>query len=149
MSVRRFRACAITARSSRPPQAGFARLRSPRRFAPRRRLSADVIPSMYIAEIIRPGTWLDLADRDVAFELEGMLSNLEDRVAEAAIALTMFAAAAHARGDPRAEWERDAQIRAEIDDQLRKEVGALYYRDFDTFRLESERRALKRKAELD
>ncbi len=103
---------------------------------------------MYIAEIIRPGTWLDLADRDVAFELEGMLSNLEDRVAEAAIALTMFAAATHTRGDPRSEWERDAQIRTEIDDQLRKEVGELYYRDFDKFRLESERRALKRKAEL-
>jgi len=32
----------LTARSSRPSQAGFARLRFPRRFAPRRRLIADV-----------------------------------------------------------------------------------------------------------
>ncbi len=105
-------------------------------------------PSMYIAEIVYPGTWLDLADRNLAFELEGMLRNLEDRVAEAAIALTMFEASRGSSYDPRREYERDAHIRQEVDAQLRAEVGELYYRDFDRFRLEKDRRALKRKAEL-
>ncbi len=103
---------------------------------------------MYIAEIIRPGTWLDLANRDVSFEVEGMLHSLEGRVAEAAIALTMFESASLSRGDPSSEWERNAAICREIDDLLRKEAGEFYYRDFDRFRLESERRVLKRKAEL-
>ena len=106
------------------------------------------MPSMHIAEIIRPGTWLDLADRDVSIELERMLSNLEDRVAEAAIALTMFESASCAREDPTGEWEKVAQIRQEIDEQFRREAGELYYRDFDRFRLESERQALRRMAEL-
>jgi hypothetical protein len=103
---------------------------------------------MHIAEIIYPGTWLDLPDRELAFELEGMLRNLQDRVAEAAIALTLFEMSSHPRTDPRAEWERDAQIQKEIHDQLRAEVGDLYFRDFENYRLESERRALRRKAEL-
>lgn len=111
-------------------------------------LTAGVIPSMYIAEIIYPGTWLDIDDRDIAFELQGMLHHLEDRVAEAAIALTMFESSRNIQGDPRGEWEGNAQIRQEVDDQLRAEVGDVYYRDFEKFRLESERRALKRKAEL-
>lgn len=103
---------------------------------------------MYIAEIIRPGIWLDLPDRDVSFEIDGMLRSLEDRVAEAAIALTMFESAISSRGDPRSDWERDAAIRREVDDLLKQEVGELYYRDFDKFRLEGERRVLKRRSEL-
>lgn len=103
---------------------------------------------MHIAEVIYPGTWLDLPDRDLAFELEGMLRNLEGRVAEAAIALTMFESSISSRIDPRADWERDAQIRQEIEDELRAEVGEVYFRDFDRYRLESERRALRKKAEL-
>ena len=46
-------------------------------------LNANVIRSMHMAEVIYPGRWLDLPGRDLAFELEGMLRNLEDRVAEA------------------------------------------------------------------
>ena len=29
---------------------------------------------MHVAEIIYPGTWLDLPDRDLAFELEGEIA---------------------------------------------------------------------------
>ena len=103
---------------------------------------------MYIAEIVRPGTWLDLPDRELSFEVEGMLGSLEDRLAEAAIALTMFESAQLSRGDPRDEWEMDAAIRGEVDDLLRQEAAELYFLDFDRFRLESERRVLKRKADL-
>ncbi len=103
---------------------------------------------MHIAEIIYPGTWLDFPDRDLAFELEGMLRNFEDRVAEAAIALTMLESSAGSRTDIRAEWERDANIRQEVDNHLRAEVGDAYYHDVDRYRLESERRVLRKKAEL-
>jgi hypothetical protein len=103
---------------------------------------------MYIAEIVRPGTWLDLPDQELSFEIEGMLRSLEDRVGEAAISLTMFESAHLSCGDPHAEWERDSAIRKEVDNLLKREAGEHYYRDFDQFRLESERRVLKRKAEL-
>ena len=103
---------------------------------------------MHIAEVIYPGTCLDLPDPDLAFELRGMLGHLEDRVAEAAIALTMFDVSINSRTHPRAEWERDAQIRQEVEDQLRAEVGETYFCDFHRFHFESERRALRRKAEL-
>jgi hypothetical protein len=103
---------------------------------------------MHIAEVIYPGTWLDVPDRELAFELEGMLRNLEDRVAEAAIALTMFESAVSSRTDPRVEWERDAEIRKEVEDHLRAEEGEMYFRDFDRYRLESERRFLRKKVEL-
>ena len=103
---------------------------------------------MYIAQIIWPGTWLDLPDTEVVSEVGGMLRSLEDRVAEAAIALTMFESVSLSREDPGAEWERDAAIRTEVDDLLKQEVGELYYCDFDKYRLESERRVLKRRSEL-
>ncbi len=103
---------------------------------------------MFIAEIIYPGTWLDIPDRDLSSELEGMLRYLEDNVAEAAIALTMFETSRAQRSDPRADWERDAKLRQEIDEQLRVEAGDDYYKKHDEFRLELERRCLKRKAQL-
>lgn len=103
---------------------------------------------MYIAEIFRPGTWLDLPDQEILFEVDGMLRGMEDRVAEAAIALTMFESVHLSRGDPSAELERDAAIHREVDDLLRLEVGELYYCDFERVRVECERRVLRRKAEL-
>lgn len=103
---------------------------------------------MYIAEIIYPGTWLQLEDRELSFELEGMLRHLDDNVAEAAVALTMFEESRIKRPDPKQEWERDAQLRQEVDDQLRNEAGDRYYQNHEQYRLESERRCLKRKMEL-
>jgi hypothetical protein len=103
---------------------------------------------MRIAEVIYPGTWLDLPDRDLAFELEMMLRSLEDRVAEAAITLTMFESSVTSHVNYRVEWEKDAQIRQEVEAQLMAEVGDLYFREFDRYRLEGDRRALRKKAEL-
>ncbi|MBI5503987.1 MAG: hypothetical protein HY899_04250 [Deltaproteobacteria bacterium] len=45
---------------------------------------------MRIAEVVFPGTCLDLTDRDLASEIEGILRCMEDRVSEVAIALSMF-----------------------------------------------------------
>jgi len=103
---------------------------------------------MYIAEIIRPGTWLDLSDRELSFEIEGMLQHMEDLVAEAAIALTMFESSHSSPLDLREERERDSAIRQEVDDALRLESGENYYRDFDAIRIESDRRVLRRKIEM-
>lgn len=107
-----------------------------------------VMRTMHLVEIFYPGTWLDLTDRDLAFELQGMLRSLEDRVVEAAIALTMFDSSTSSRADPRAEWERDANIRQQVDNEVRAEVGDAYFHCLDRYRLESERRVLRRKAEL-
>src|SRR5262245_56800824 len=43
--------CGITAPFSRPPQVGFAHLRFPRRFAPRRRLEANVGPRLPMSSV--------------------------------------------------------------------------------------------------
>ncbi len=104
---------------------------------------------MHIAEVIYPGTWLDLPDGTFTTELYVMLLNLEDRIAEAAIALTMFEASINSRPDWRMELERDGQILQEVEDQLRTEVGdEMYFRDFFRFHFEAEHRVLRRKAEL-
>lgn len=103
---------------------------------------------MYIVEIFYPGTWLDLEDRDIAFEIEGMLRYLADLVTEAAITLTFFEQSREDRLDPREEWEQDAALRSEIDEQIRAEVGDLYFQDFEKYRLESERRLRVKKSDL-
>ncbi len=103
---------------------------------------------MHIAEIFHPGTWLDFDDKDLSFELEGLLRYLESLVEEAAVSLTMFEASMSNRSDPRREWEAHAQIRKEIDEQVRAEAGEKYYQDHDAYRLEVDRRSLKRRTEL-
>lgn len=103
---------------------------------------------MYIAEIQYPGTWLDIEDRDVAFEIEGMLRHMVDLVSEAAIALTFFENSLGAKHDPESEWRQDAAIRREIDEKLREELGDDYYQDYDNTRLESECQVRRRKMEL-
>ena len=103
---------------------------------------------MYIVEIYYPGTWLELEDRDIAFEIEGMLRHLVDLVMEAALTLSFFEQSQNALRNPKDEWEQDAALRGEIDAQLRAEVGDLYFQDFDRFRLESERRLRAKKVEL-
>lgn len=100
---------------------------------------------MYIAEIFRPGVWLALEDQEVAREVDLMLINMEGRVAESAIALTMFEAV---NIDPMAEWERGEAIRREVDQQLRQEMGEQWFHDHDRFHLECQRRVIARYCEL-
>ena len=104
---------------------------------------------MYIAEIIRPGTWLKLADQQLSREIDQMLASMEERVAEAAITLTMFEVASSSRSiDVMGEIERDRQIRREVDELFRQEAGDLYRQDYNRYSLECDRRVLKRKADL-
>lgn len=106
---------------------------------------------MFIPEIIYPGTWLQIDDRQVAFELELMIHQLEHLVIQAATTLQMFEAAVsdvHTKLDPRAEWEGDARIRQEVEDQLRAEDPDCFFRDPHDYLFQTQLGMLRRKGEL-
>lgn len=103
---------------------------------------------MYVFELNYPGTWLEFPNDELKFEIEGMLRSLEGLITEAAISLSMFEACQAQRNDPRKEWERDAELRRDIDEDIRIEAGESYYQDFEKYRLISEKRLRARKAEL-
>lgn len=106
--------------------------------------------SMLIPEIIYPGTWLQIDDRQVAFEIEAMIHQLEHLVIQAAITLQMFEAACNVlnTSDWRAEGERDARIGQEVEDQLRAEDPDYFCRDPVDYLFQTELRVLRRKGEL-
>ena len=74
-----------------------------------------------IYELTQPGTWLDYADGDWAFAIQGLLGQLENTLADAALALTLFE---QERRKPspsfpnQDQWEADAKKRKEIEDLL-------------------------------
>lgn len=104
---------------------------------------------MYVAEIICPGTWLKLPDPQIKREVEIMLSNMKDRVAEAAITLTMFEKAYSEQFlGSNDEWDRDRKIRSEVSELVRQEAGELYAQEHKCYSLECDRRVLKRNIEL-
>lgn len=103
---------------------------------------------MYLYELNYPGTWLQLENDEVRFEVEGVLRALEGILTEAAIALSMFEESHSQRPDSLYEWDRDVELRQKINDEIRKEAGDDYYQNFDTYRLISEKRMRAKKAEL-
>lgn len=103
---------------------------------------------MYIIELNYPGTWLKFDNDESKREIESMLRSLEGIVTEAAISLSMFESCRSERPDPKAEWKRDAELRRQIDEELRQEAGDLFYQDFDKYRIISEKKLRQRKAEL-
>ncbi|MGE6119206.1 hypothetical protein ACPCT8_00075 [Aeromonas media] len=103
---------------------------------------------MYIVELNYPGSFLELNNHELNFEIGGMLGHLEGVVIEAAISLSMFEASLEQNIDYRKEQERDDKLRCEIDKEIQAEFGENYYQNFDKFRLMSERRLRARKAEL-
>lgn len=103
---------------------------------------------MYLYELNYPGTWLQLENGEVRFEIEGVLRALEGILTEAAIALSMFEESRSQGPDPHHEWDRDAELRQQVDDEIRKKAGDDYYQNFDTYRLLSEKRMRAKKAEL-
>lgn len=103
---------------------------------------------MYLYELNYPGTWLQLENDEVRFEIMGVLRALEGILTEAAIALSMFEESYSQRPDSLNEWDRDAELRQQIDDEIRKEAGDDDYQNFDTYRLIPEKRMRAKKAEL-
>ncbi len=71
---------------------------------------------MYIFEVVKPGTWLDYTDRDWAWEIEGILRNLESQFYEANLALNMFLNCFGMDNQSFSEeqWQKDANRRTEI-----------------------------------
>jgi hypothetical protein len=117
---------------------------------PRAKPTYTAVRDMHIPPIYYPGDWLDIDDRDVAFELQGMLDLLADCVAQAAIALTMFEdSTKNLLKNLDGAWQHDAEIRAQVEQQLCAEVGQdTYYRNFAMFRLKAQQLALKRMGAL-
>jgi hypothetical protein len=97
---------------------------------------------MYIFEIVVPGTWIDLEDRDLAWRTQGLLGSLQSQFFEANLALNLFEeaqGAAAARFLDRAAWCRDSERRAEIQRILEVETGGMLDRvQMDQIRFESE-----------
>jgi len=96
---------------------------------------------MYVFELIIPGTWLDDADRDWSWKMEGMLHQLESHYFEANAALNLFIGSQNLPSpsfDPE-QWERDSQRRQEIQRQVEQEIGQDYSMDqWDAVRFETE-----------
>jgi hypothetical protein len=103
---------------------------------------------MYIFELNYPGTWLDFKNDELRFEIEGMLRGLGGVITEAAISLSMYEACQLHRSDSREEWEKDVELRRQIDEEIRGEAGDDYYQDFEKYRLVSEKQFRAKKAEL-
>ncbi len=103
---------------------------------------------MYIFELNYPGTWLEFENNELKFEIEEMLKSLEGIITEAAISLSMYEACQNHRNDQREEWEKDAELRRQIDEEIKLEAGNDYYQDFEKYRLLSEKRLRSKKAEL-
>jgi len=78
---------------------------------------------MLIFEVITPGTWLESDDRQWAFEIEGQLRSLTSQFYEANLALNLFMAARESRPSfaDQDQWERDAEHRARIRNELELE----------------------------
>jgi hypothetical protein len=72
--------------------------------------------SVYIFEIIKPGTWLDCDDREWSWEIEGLLRSMEGQFYEANLALNMFlhTISRDRSNHSREQWEADSKRRSEI-----------------------------------
>ncbi|AGH47088.1 hypothetical protein [Paraglaciecola psychrophila] len=103
---------------------------------------------MYIIELNYPGTRLQFEDQSLKHEIEGMLSNLQRIVTEAAISLSMYEASNSTQRNHRQEMEQENELRQEIDLHVRNDAEDDYYQDFDKYRLITEKKLRASKAEL-
>lgn len=83
---------------------------------------------MFIINIEYPGTWLELPDRDKAFEVKNLISSMETAITDMAIALTMFvdcqlrSKEEYKSEDASDSWELDRQLRMRIEQKYRNEL---------------------------
>lgn len=97
---------------------------------------------MYIFEFVVPGTWLDYEDRDWSWKVGGLLDNLQSQFFEANLALNLFSSSQQARTLPglnREKWERDAQLRSEIQKVVELERGGMnFHENWEEIRFETD-----------
>ncbi len=94
---------------------------------------------MYIVELQYPGTWLQLAEKDKAWEMEIsiLIISMETQLTDMALALGFFeeetrkAAKDFVSKDIRQQWEQDTALRAKIENRYREELGTeVFYKDY-------------------
>lgn len=103
---------------------------------------------MYVFEILTPGTWLESEDRDWAWKIGNLLQSLKSQYFEANLALNLFAAARSIRPSfaERENWERDAQRRSAIRQEVEQELGGLPgHEHWDEIQIETEVRFKREK----
>lgn len=104
--------------------------------------------SMFIVNIEYPGTWIELPDRNNAFEVKNLISSMETAIADMAITLTMFIDCQlkdheeHRLESHRDLWERDKQLRMRIEQNYRSELTDEndFYNNHEYHRAETEKR---------
>ncbi|WP_270831011.1 hypothetical protein [Aeromonas sp. QDB03] len=102
---------------------------------------------MFIVNIEYPGTWLELPDKDKAFEVKNLISSMDLAIIDMAIALTMFIDCQHrelegyASESHRNLWEQDRQLRMRIEQDYRRGLASEYdfYSEHEHHRLETEK----------
>lgn len=103
---------------------------------------------MYVFEIVTPGTWLESENQDWSWEIGGLLQSLKSQYFEANLALNLFVEAKSARPlfADRENWERDAQRRSEIRQQIEQEYGEFpKHQHWDEISFETEARFKREK----
>lgn len=103
---------------------------------------------MYIFDLNYPGTWLQFEDEEIKREIESMFMSLEGIITEAAISLSMFEACRNKRSNVHSEFEKDAELRHEVDEKIREEAGEHYYQDYEKYRIIAEKRLRLKKSQL-
>ncbi|HFF8523653.1 MULTISPECIES: hypothetical protein [Providencia] len=80
---------------------------------------------MYIVNIEYPGTWIQLDDQDKAFELNQLLSSMENHLIDMAIVLTLFEGACENNSihlNHEAEWEANRTLRQMIESEYKSNL---------------------------
>ncbi|EMH8372094.1 hypothetical protein JEP63_00430 [Proteus mirabilis] len=77
---------------------------------------------MYILNIEYPGTWIQLDDKDKAFELNNLLFSMENHLIDMAIVLTLFEDSYknnYFHLDHEAEWEKNRALSQKVESEYR------------------------------
>jgi hypothetical protein len=99
---------------------------------------------MHFIELVRPGAWVKHESAEAAHEIYMLLIAMEEQIAGAAIALSMFEAAS-ASVDEYSE-ERD-RIRREVEAALRAELGDRFYENHRESMVELDIRSVRKMLE--
>jgi len=84
---------------------------------------------MYIVELQYPGTWLQLADEDKAWEISNLITLMEHQLIDMAITLSLFEeenrkmASDFTYEHAQQQWEQDRELRFEIQSRYIEELG--------------------------
>lgn len=108
---------------------------------------------MYIFELVKPGTGINLEDREVAWKFNGLLGQLESAFYDANVSLNLFELEfelERARVTRLADYsleqrEKDALKRQELTHQVRQELGLSLYEFSDELNFEVDARLKREK----